>query len=229
MEEKKSLKISLSTFLLLIAILVIIVMAYFMYKLNNEKNAEIQKVTKLNNQVSSLESTTKNLQGKIDNVSNIVNNDANIKEKKNTDTITNEDAEKIIKEEFKKIDELYFNPEKYLKVSKTADEDSKYLINDYLQDISKYLTGNAKVNFKPYCVIEENGKYYLCEGGGFVSYNGLKKIEAINITDSKINAKVITKHEDPDKKSLEDISSDIELIKDGENWLVSELDFSVFE
>ena len=39
MEEKKALKISLSTFFLILAIIVICVMVYYIYKLNNEKIA----------------------------------------------------------------------------------------------------------------------------------------------------------------------------------------------
>lgn len=58
MEEKKSIKISLSTFLLIIAIIVIIIMAYFLYKLNHEPEAE--EIAGSNNDVSSSESTINN-------------------------------------------------------------------------------------------------------------------------------------------------------------------------
>lgn len=63
MEEKKASKISLSTFFLILAILVIIVMAYFIYKFYNEKTIETEKVSDLNSQV-------KNLQETIDSISN---------------------------------------------------------------------------------------------------------------------------------------------------------------
>lgn len=75
MEEKNITKISLSTFLLIIAIIAIIVMGIFIYKLNNDKTTEIQKSTELQSQVSSLSGTVNNLQGKIDNISNITNNE----------------------------------------------------------------------------------------------------------------------------------------------------------
>lgn len=41
MEEKKSLKISLSTFFLILAIIVIIIMAYYIYITKKESNKEI--------------------------------------------------------------------------------------------------------------------------------------------------------------------------------------------
>ncbi len=66
MEKKEQIKVSLSTFFLIIAIIVIAVMGYFMYKLYNEKIATEEKVKSLNNQVNSL-------QEKINSISNIIN------------------------------------------------------------------------------------------------------------------------------------------------------------
>ncbi len=57
MEEKNVTKISLSTFLLIIAIIAIIVMGVIIYKLNNERTMEIQKSTELQSQVNSLNGT----------------------------------------------------------------------------------------------------------------------------------------------------------------------------
>lgn len=99
MEEKKSIKISLSTVFLILAIIVIVVMAYFLYKLNNEKIAETEKVSALNSQVSNLENKVENLQGTIDNVSNIVSDtkNENIKiEIPEASTNISADEEKII-------------------------------------------------------------------------------------------------------------------------------------
>lgn len=70
MEEKNVTKISLSTFFLILAIIIIIVMGIFIYKLNNDKTTEIKKVTELQSQVSSFN----NLQEKTDNISNISQN-----------------------------------------------------------------------------------------------------------------------------------------------------------
>lgn len=73
MEENKVTKISLSTFFLILAIIVIIVMGIFIYKLNNEKIAEIQKSTELQSQVNSLNGTVNDLQGKINSISETIN------------------------------------------------------------------------------------------------------------------------------------------------------------
>lgn len=85
MEEKNATKISLSTFLLIIAIIAIIVMGIFIYKLNNEKTIETQKSADLQAQVSSLNSTVNSLQSKINTISETVNNDNN---STNTSTTT---------------------------------------------------------------------------------------------------------------------------------------------
>ena len=77
MEEKKAIKISLSTFFLIIAIITIIVMGIFIYKLNNDKIAEIQKSTELQSQVNSLNGTLSDLQGKINNISETINSSEN--------------------------------------------------------------------------------------------------------------------------------------------------------
>ena len=75
MEEKKVTKISLSTFFLILAIIAIIVMGIFIYKLNNDKTVEIQKSTELQAKVNSLNGTVSKLQEKINKVSETVNSE----------------------------------------------------------------------------------------------------------------------------------------------------------
>ena len=94
MEEKKVTKISLSIFLLILSIIVIIVMAYFIYKLNNDKQLANNKVTELNKQVSGLESTANNLQGTISDISNTINNSTETKADSNSNTQINESGKK---------------------------------------------------------------------------------------------------------------------------------------
>lgn len=94
MEEKNATKISLSTFFLILAIIVII-MGYFIYKLNNDKEVANTKVTELNSQVSGLESTVNNLQGTINNISNTINKSSeNIETNSNNATQTNTNVSK---------------------------------------------------------------------------------------------------------------------------------------
>ena len=59
MNEKK---ISLSAFFIMLLVIVIAVMAYFMYKFYNDKNLEEEKVSELNNKVNNLENTVNDLQ-----------------------------------------------------------------------------------------------------------------------------------------------------------------------
>ena len=74
MKEKKVTKISLSTLFLILAVIIIVIMTYFIYKLYNEKTIESKKVVDLNNQVINLESSVNNLQEKINSISNTINN-----------------------------------------------------------------------------------------------------------------------------------------------------------
>lgn len=92
MEEKNVTKISLSTFLLIIAIIAIIVMGIFIYKLNNDKTTAIQKSYELQSQVNNLNGTIGDLQVKSNNISEIANDEkANTSEKneEKTDTQNN--------------------------------------------------------------------------------------------------------------------------------------------
>ncbi len=71
MKEKETLKIGLSTFFLILAIIVIIIMAFFIFKLYNENSIVKNDVTQLNNEIRNLkENTIGNLQSSTHNISN---------------------------------------------------------------------------------------------------------------------------------------------------------------
>lgn len=89
MEEKNVTKISLSTFFLILAIIAIIVMGIFIYKLNNDKTAEVQKSTELQAQVNSLNGTVSDLQNKIDKVSETVNSNTPVENSTTNNTSNN--------------------------------------------------------------------------------------------------------------------------------------------
>ena len=88
MKEKDAIKISLSTYLLVIAIFAIIVMGVFIYKLNNDKNIEIKKSADLQAQVSNLSSTASNLQSKINTISETVNSPSTSVQSSNSNSST---------------------------------------------------------------------------------------------------------------------------------------------
>ena len=77
MEEKKVTKINLSTFFLIIAIVIILVMGVFIYKLNSDRTTEIQKSTELQAKVNNLSGAVSELQGKINKSSNTISGEAN--------------------------------------------------------------------------------------------------------------------------------------------------------
>lgn len=82
MEEKKSVKISLSTVLLFVAILVIVFMAYYIY---TEKTNYNKQIADLEANTANMQDTIDNLQGKIDNISNTITNNSSTSDS-NVDT-----------------------------------------------------------------------------------------------------------------------------------------------
>ena len=89
MEEKNVTKISLSTFFLILAIIAIIVMGIYIYKLNNDKLTDIQKSSELHAQADSLNGTVSNLQRKIDTISENINSNNSTDNEINTNTNNN--------------------------------------------------------------------------------------------------------------------------------------------
>lgn len=90
MEEKNVTKISLSTFFLILAIIAIIVMGIFIYKINNDKTAEIQKSIELQAQENSLNGTVSDLQEKNNNT---INDNSSTS---NSETISSSSGEKVV-------------------------------------------------------------------------------------------------------------------------------------
>ena len=86
MKEEKAATISLSTFFLILAIIIIVIMGLFIYKLNNDKTAEIQKSTELQAQINNLDGTLSDLQGKINTISGTINSNTS---NQNNNTVNN--------------------------------------------------------------------------------------------------------------------------------------------
>lgn len=110
MEEKKVTKISLSTFFLIISLIVIIVMGIFMCKFYIEKIEETKKSSELQTQVNSLNEIVSDLQGKIDSISNTINSNTSDKNenqiKELSDLEKQELFNKAIKEQMVLIDDM---------------------------------------------------------------------------------------------------------------------------
>ena len=80
MEEKKSVKISLSTILLFVAILVIVCMIYYIY---TEKTNYNRQIADLEANTANMQNTINDLQGKIDNIKNTINNNSSTSDSNN--------------------------------------------------------------------------------------------------------------------------------------------------
>lgn len=110
MEEKKVKKISLSTFFLIISLIVIIVMGIFMYKFYIEKIEETKKSSELQTQVNSLNEAVSDWQRKIDSISNTINSNTSDKNenqiKELSDLEKQELFNKAIKEQMVLIDDM---------------------------------------------------------------------------------------------------------------------------
>ena len=179
MEEKNTTKISLSTFLLIIAIIAIIVMGIFIYKLNNEKNIETQKSADLQAQVSSLNSTINSLQSKINTISETVNDN---KATKSTPTNEVEDTNLTTYNG----SEYIFKYNKNWKDLGIATKDSVGRVNRRVGALQLETENKDRVSILKHSnttlskYVEEHKKSYLNsidEGGGFKlisedSYNG---------------------------------------------------------
>ena len=106
MEEKNNAKISLSTFFLILAIIAIIVMGIFIYKLNNDKITEIQKSTELQSKISTLETQNNNLNGMINTLQEKKINNSN--ETTNT-AVSEKSEENIVKNNIEGNEEIEYN------------------------------------------------------------------------------------------------------------------------
>lgn len=100
MEEKKGIKVSLSTVFLILALIVIIAMAYYIYveKINADK-----EIATLESNAVEMQNTIKDLQDKIDTISNTINSNTSgeIDNSQSNNTVDNKDykfSDKEIKE-----------------------------------------------------------------------------------------------------------------------------------
>ena len=172
-ETKEPIKVNVSTFLLIIAMIVIGVMAYFMY---SQKMQSDKDIVNLQDEAKKSQATINELQSKLDNVANIASSDKNTsntetksESKEFSDTeIRNAiqkyldlkglfygDSESLIGEEglgFKQSDYANGTKAKTDGYTKTS---IKY--TDFKQKIYKYMTEK--------CFKNEYGNYYIEEDG----------------------------------------------------------------
>ena len=110
MDENEEIRVSLSIFLLVLSVIIMIIMGVFLYRFYNEKVDANKKVEELQKEVETLEKTIDNLQAKLDKLTGasdniVINNTSNIKYKitirdDNHATIEATDDENTVSEEF---------------------------------------------------------------------------------------------------------------------------------
>lgn len=115
MEEKKSIKINLSTLFLIFTILIIIAMGYYIYLQKSNYNHTISNLEASN---LDMQNTINNLQGKIDTISNTINsntttqpNNSEDKNLNNTDNKFSDNEIKLALENYLKIFKGHGSPE----------------------------------------------------------------------------------------------------------------------
>lgn len=96
MEEKKITKISLSTFFLILAIILIILMGFFLFKLYNEKTELSEKSIKQNEKMSDLQNNIDNLTSQLNQISTSITTE---NAKNNTSSNTQNNASSNTTEE----------------------------------------------------------------------------------------------------------------------------------
>lgn len=178
--EKNVVKISLSTFFLILAIIAIVVMGVYMYKEKISHNKEIES---LETNLDAKESKIDELQGKIDSISNTINsektpnskNDTNnseeLKETTNNTTTSNnkEEQNKNVKYEFQSADRAAAQGyPKILKIYELNEEELEFEYNSAknfaTETIDREVNGIAKANAEQLYEFEEtidNHQYKL--------------------------------------------------------------------
>lgn len=86
MNEKKTLSISITSLLLVIAIILIVIMTYFLYTMKIEKQNAISKNTDSEEQIATLKNELSTLQTKLESVSNTLNTNTTTEETTTTET-----------------------------------------------------------------------------------------------------------------------------------------------
>lgn len=194
MEEKNATKISLSTFLLLIAVIIIAVMGYFIYKLNNDKTTAVQKSTELQAQVNSLSGTVNDLQGKINNISETINsNQKQENETSDAKSSSTNKTEKEIKNETIKTnnDVNKQNSEEALYVYSSGDRNAA---NGNPELLYVYEFSNDKMKFNYHAIwnnADIGGVAKSTDGEKYIYENGNRKLEILLNSMGEDSVKVI--------------------------------------
>lgn len=141
--------------------------------------------------------------------------------------MSEESAKKILNEKFELCMDLIYPSEDYFKWSEEmvlVNEDYCYEILNYETICNKYFTPNAKTYFDEHaiCVIFNEDKAYITEGGkGFSGFGGIE-FENIYITENSIVADAIQTRVDLEGDFEEKIKSTFSVVKVDDTWKIDE-------
>lgn len=144
-----------------------------------------------------------------------------------TAPMSEKSAEKLLNEKFKLCMDLIYPSEPYFKWSEDTiliKEDYCYEIINYETVCNKYLTPNAKLYFDEHaiCVIFNNDKVYITEGGsGFSGFGGIE-FENIYITTNSIVADAVQTRVDVEGDFKEKVKSTFGLVKVDNEWKIDD-------
>lgn len=203
MDKKEPIKVSMSTFFLIIAIIVIAVMGYFMYKLNNDKMIETNKASELQEQVNILNGTVNDLQGKINNINDTINSNNssdNTNNSINNVAFTDGEVKKAISDYlelsahagcdalFSKLTEkglINYDSSKYEINTTTGEITTNIKFSDYKKAMLNYVTeAEFERNWTSKQYYSENANGYLTklQGGGGLRVYTIKSVSKIDNT-----------------------------------------------
>ena len=222
--ENKTTKISVSTFFLIVALVIIIVMGIFMSKMNKEKIEATNKSSELQTQVDNLNGEVSDLQGKIDNIKNTINSNNTAQNTVTTDIINNNNnnnntsfTNEQVKECLSNYLELLSHSRcsslleclsekgalKYDYTKNTPLENEGILttikFTDYKKAMLNYVTETEfEKNWTNVLGFSQNNKGYLIrlEGGGGLAVYTIGNITKINETTYSANTSYIVDEDD---------------------------------
>lgn len=221
MENKKYIKMSFSTFFLIIAIIVIVILGYFTYKFYNEKNNSAMEVTTLTSKLNNSENTINSIKNTIEeSTSNETTSSNSANDSKQLEPTKKyyENLSTSISKELKEDNDIYIALSAYKGTLRINNKKEAYI---YLPDYQKYSkTDGTKIASNVvnawYCEEgQDSGNEYILflKTDGTISY--VKFSNDFSSYDSK------TKFEDTEKtiNGLTDISDIITISGGDENGI----------
>lgn len=167
METKESIKISLSTFILIIAVIVIVIMGYFIYKISKEKTLLDKENSNLESEISSLKIDTNNIKNTSETISNTVvasNSTNNALSSTTTNTsLTEAEALKIATNTYEKAYKMFRSRQFTIdgNYNVNGKQQSCYKVN--ISELEKVFSKRAIEKIKG-SLWKDNGEYYDIAG-----------------------------------------------------------------